>query len=303
MKKFVIAICFSILGTLNPLELLSEEKYTPYKSSDKMDIRDLNELYRNEVLNKPLEDILNDPYQQKYTRELLEYTEYLKNLKIPKGEENNPKYRIKLFPDIPTKAANKLLICFDKINFKDPQKVIDAANESLDIAWNWFAYSCRGLGKQALEDYVGAIKDYELALKLMPKYYLDWAGYTFSNLSAAKIGIKQYKDAIADANAAISLNVLIKSPQPQPFFNRGLSIIKLEGESNSKYKKSRYRQSIADFSKAIELNPNYLEAYESRFMANYLLDQNNKESYCPDVLKAKELGSTFNVLDEVCEEY
>ena len=54
----------------------------------------------------------------------------------------------------------------------------------------------------------------------------------------------------------------------------------------------KYDQAIADFDKAIELNPQYAQAYSGRAKANY-----NKQEYVKaweDVHKAEELGDSLN---------
>ena len=56
----------------------------------------------------------------------------------------------------------------------------------------------------------------------------------------------------------------------------------------SKYVLQDYQGAIADYSKAIELNPNLSEAYNNRGISKYMLNQ--KKSACLDWIKARELG-------------
>ena len=54
-----------------------------------------------------------------------------------------------------------------------------------------------------------------------------------------------------------------------------------------------YQGAIADYTKAIELNPNYADAYANRGIAKYNL--NDMKGCCSDFRKAISLGSTKNV--------
>ena len=62
--------------------------------------------------------------------------------------------------------------------------------------------------------------------------------------------------------------------------NRGVSKFKLED----------YEGAIADYYKALEINPNFADAYYNRGVSKLKL-KNQKESACLDLNKATELGS------------
>ncbi len=74
------------------------------------------------------------------------------------------------------------------------------------------------------------------------------------------------------------------------YFNRG----------NAKYELEDYRGAIADYSKAIEINPNDADAYGNRGIAMIKLGQ--KDSGCLDLSKAGELGyfDAYDVIKEYC---
>ena len=73
------------------------------------------------------------------------------------------------------------------------------------------------------------------------------------------------------------------------YYNRGLS----------KYDLQDYRGAISDYSKAIELNPNYA-AYVNRGLSKLMLNQ--KDSGCLDLSKAGELGygGAYDLIREHC---
>ena len=68
----------------------------------------------------------------------------------------------------------------------------------------------------------------------------------------------------------------------------------------AKFDLKDYRGAIADYSKAIEINPNYAEAYGNRGIAMIKLGQ--KDSGCLDLSKAGELGyfDAYDVIKEYC---
>ena len=76
----------------------------------------------------------------------------------------------------------------------------------------------------------------------------------------------------------------------EAYNNRGASKAKLQD----------YQGAIADYSKAIELNPNYIEAYYNRGILKFILNQKN--SACLDWSKAGELGDgdAYDRIKENC---
>ena len=301
MKKLLFAIYFFLLGSFLPLEILSEEKYTPYKDSEIINIRDFVDLINQEYQKTP-EEILSDPYMRKYINDFLGWLKYMNNLDIPKNtEERTPEDLIKVYPDIPTKAALELLPCMISWDESKGNQIIEAGNKSLEIAENWFAYQCRGLGNYYLGKNIEAIKDLKKSLEMMPKYYLPVGAETFNYLALAKYELKEYKDAIADINGAITVSAIIKKPKGRFFHNRGLFLYMASNEE-PKYKIARLKQASKDFSQSIKLQHAQLaNSHYLRAMTNYQLNKNDKKIICDDISKAEKLGLRSDFLKYSCK--
>ena len=61
-----------------------------------------------------------------------------------------------------------------------------------------------------------------------------------------------------------------------------------------------YKGAIQDYTKAIELNPNYVDAYYNRGIAK--IDLGQKDSWCLDLSKAGEMGyaESYEAIKEYC---
>ena len=73
------------------------------------------------------------------------------------------------------------------------------------------------------------------------------------------------------------------------------------GRGDSKVQLKDYQGAIEDYTKAIELNPNYSDAYYNRGVSK--LNLNQKESACLDWIKAEEFGDSdaYNLIKQHCK--
>ena len=106
-------------------------------------------------------------------------------------------------------------------------------------------YYNRGLTKNSLQDYKGAIADFTKAIELE----LEGASAYYGR-GIAKISLQDYKGAIADNTKAIEL----EPEYALAYYERGLA----------KYFLQDYKGAIADLTKAIELEPEGVSAYYVR---------------------------------------
>lgn len=135
------------------------------------------------------------------------------------------------------------------------------------------AYFHNGNVKVSLQDYRGAIADYDKAIELNPDN-----GFMINCRAEAKMYLQDYIGAIADYTKTIDLKLTPILINIMAYSNRG----------NSKLYLQDYRGAINDYNKVIELDPNDRWAYHKRGLGKIMLGQ--KDSGCLDLSKAGELG-------------
>jgi tetratricopeptide (TPR) repeat protein len=148
------------------------------------------------------------------------------------------------------------------------------------------AYTSRGLMKFQLEDYWGAIEDFNKAIEVEPAASVDNYLIVHYALGNSKIELKDFHGAIQDFNKVIEL--------------RPYEIKALSSRGSAKLSLGDYRGAIKDFNTAIGLDPNNSFSYYNRGTTRYQLD--DKEGACLDWSKAGELGyaSAYIMIDQYC---
>lgn len=136
------------------------------------------------------------------------------------------------------RGADKFIVGDKEGALKDYSKAIDLDPEYAS------AYLCRGVVKYSLDDYEAAIKDYDKAIELNLH---DAAVYSCKAWSLCDL--KNY--AAAFVNADISLQI---KKTDTAYGVRGNAYMGL----------SKYNEALADFNKAIDMNPKCAEHYEHR---------------------------------------
>jgi len=166
-----------------------------------------------------------------------------------------------------------------KMMKKDYAGAIDDFSKALEInPTDTNAYFLRGNANIALKNYAGAIKDYTKVIEVEPKM-----ASAYFNRGGAKWQLKD-TSAMSDWIKAIEIN---------PMFKWSTSL------SNNYAEQIAYHQdysgAIADFNKAIGINPTYAEAYYQRGMAK--IKSGQKDSGCLDLNKAGQLGKAAAYLE------
>ncbi len=119
-------------------------------------------------------------------------------------------------------------------------------NKALEIEPKFSkAYNNRGGLMRTLKKYEEAISDFNKAIELQPDYTI-----AFNNRGLLMNITRRYDQAISDYSKAISL----KKDYAEAYSNRGIA-----------YRNAgKFEESLRDFNKTIELQPNYYKAYSER---------------------------------------
>lgn len=114
------------------------------------------------------------------------------------------------------------------------------------------AYCQRGISKQWLNDHQAALSDFNKAIDLDSLYAEAYCSRALSKVNGGDIRGRDMRGVIAILS------------------------------------RDQYQKAEADYTKAIEINPEYAIAYMGRGILRILIDQ--KDSACLDFSKAKQLG-------------
>ena len=139
--------------------------------------------------------------------------------------------------------------CYHDIG--DCAKALCDYNRALELEpHDSFVLGCRGETKGKLRDNRGALADFDAAIKMGPTYF-----FMYSGRATLRFELKDYAGAIADCDKGLQ-----KCPMASNLYLcRGAAY-----EALAKLTEAR-----SDYSKAIELHPNDLYAYEKRSFINF----------------------------------
>ncbi len=120
-------------------------------------------------------------------------------------------------------------------------------------------YCHRGIAKDKLGQYEAAIDDFDKSIKIYPNY-----AFAYFNRGKAKFVLGKRGDAITDFDKVIELN--LKSRLPDAYYYRGRAKIHCCRIYN-------FHDGIADFDKAIELDPDHTSAYIYRAITQIAMEK------------------------------
>lgn len=149
------------------------------------------------------------------------------------------------------------------------------------------AYYKRGFARFKVGHYKRCIQDFN---KVIESDRENKDAYYHRGL--ARIEIEDYEEALADLNKAD----IEDDERAVAFLNK---VIKLDKDNKyahflrgcAKYKTEEYIESIHDFTKAIELDPKYVEAYYQRARAKYQIEKYEEAN--DDIREVKSLDSSY----------
>lgn len=146
---------------------------------------------------------------------------------------------------VQTHARNKI--------WENPITLVTDAIEKADTnsLYMDYLYASRGSAKDKIQDYAGAIKDYDIAIGINPVY--DKA---LLNRALDKEKLNDFQGALLD----YALTIKAKPDYADAFYSRGTLKINLKD----------YPGAIADFDSVLLLAPGYAQAYNNRGAAKHL---------------------------------
>ncbi len=127
-----------------------------------------------------------------------------------------------------------------------------------------------------------AYEDFSKALELNPKHaeaYYNRGKYMFKYRTRPDRESFTIDEIVANYNKAIALKPFF----PEAYYHSGIA--------KSHFDKKDYAGAIADYTKALEQNPNFIDAYKKR-SDSYSRISKNAEA-CSDIRKAIDLGGTY----------
>ena len=178
-------------------------------------------------------------------------------------------------------------------------------SKAIELDSNYFkAWNSRAIVKMRLEDYYGAITDFTKAIELDPNHLGCKRGR-----ATCKYSLGDYKGAITDFDEIIKLSHSNNKPIAFDYLYRGRAKSGLDAiadyskaieldpndslvyflRGGEKNLLDDYYAAIADFTKAIEIDPNFAIAYSQRGSAKGGLGDIN--GACADMKKAIKLGN------------
>ncbi|MDZ7814749.1 MAG: tetratricopeptide repeat protein [Planctomycetota bacterium] len=170
----------------------------------------------------------------------------------------------------PTSYSDEFKKGIAALNRSDYYTAIAHFSNAIENTPSSAAYLNRGNAKFELGRHEEAIKDYDEAIRLDPKY-----AAAYNNRGAANVKLGRHKDALSDYDEAIKLD----PKYALAYRNRG----------NAKFELDRYEEAIKDYDEAIKLDPKYSSAYNNR--GNAKLELGRHEEAIKDYDEAIKLDS------------
>jgi len=176
------------------------------------------------------------------------------------------------------------------------------------------AYYSRAGFKMKIDDFQGALKDYNLAIKKDPDFKEAFfnRGILHNKMGAYKEAIKDFKRALeynfweyeSYYNIGSNYGILNDTVQAFRYLNKCLSMnntdVKVHyniGLINAR--NNNYSQAVKKFDQLLVIDPKHAQGYYNRGMAQYFL--NNLNECCADLNQAKKYG--FKRADEMIKKY
>ena len=292
MKKFVCTFLFFLLGYLS----IAQSAKSFHKNAKKAWKENKYEVVVDN-LNKAIElENGDDKYfylrgqaYEKLEKNSMAVTDYIAAANLEPKEKNYNQSAGRLLYD--QSRFKEAIVFLDKVlddekeniealllksksyySLREFEQSFSVASKAVDIKENKDNYFQKGISALELKKWIVAEKALVNTAKLDGNY-----PYVYTKLTIARMGIGNYKKAIASADKAIEL------------FHKDKQAYYLRAESNKKL--NNLKGSVDDITHLISFFPKDEEAYFKR--AQYNLENNNKVDAKKDFSKAINLNSNF----------
>eukprot|EP01080_Neovahlkampfia_damariscottae_P009512 gene9512-1719_t len=271
----LIGICYDAIDELEK----AIDAYTNYIEKTKLKPTDSKELFKVNMMsvlhNRAQNYFQLNQYQKSiddYTKSigLCDHDDFVREMKGKRSkcytalnmyEEAKIDY-IESMQNNVNEIYNEAIKLFYAKKYVEALDTVNAAIEIKDDDFNF--YYVRGVCSKTMGDPNSAIVDFETCLKLNPDH-------TKAMFPLAKLYVKKEKFKSALKYYGILIE---KEPTPELYLDRGVILSELEGSEE---------KAVSDFTNAIKLNENFMDAYENR---GILLKQMEEfEKAIPDFTK------------------
>jgi tetratricopeptide (TPR) repeat protein len=182
-------------------------------------------------------------------------------------------------------ALKHLVIGISKYDIENYEGAIEDYNKSIELnPNNARTYLEIGNAKLKLNDYKGAVLDYSKSIEIDSNN-----ADAYHNRSIAKSKLADYQGVIDDCTKTIEID----NNYTRAYFNRGTAYANLQ----------EFMEAIGDMNKVMELEPNNSNAFKNRGICMYEFEQ--YDSALKDLNKAMELDPNSNAyitIDKIKEE-
>ena len=200
-------------------------------------------------------------------------------------------------------AEEYFALATEKIQKGLYNEAIPSYNKAIEKDLNYSdAYHDRGLAKDYVRDYFGAIKDFEKAIELDPTdamaYYNRARSKYSKSMSNPSSG--NFSDVIQDNLMALKL--LDKDKDIPAYVPENIKQLIFLNNGLARNSLKDFETAISDFTEAIKLDENFADGYQNRAVSNMCLE--NFNDALKDAEKALELGNSAaqQIIDNALEQ-
>jgi len=205
-------------------------------------------------------------------------------------------------------AEEYFALATEKIQKELYNEAILSYNKAIEKDLNYVdAYHDRGLAKDYVRDYFGAIKDFDKAIELDPTDAMAYYNRARSKYSKSMSNPSSGNFSAVIQDNLMALKLLDKDKDIPAYVPRNIKQLIYLNNGLARNSLKDFETAISDFTEAIKLDENFADAYQNRAVSNMFLEKFN--AALKDAEKALELGNSAaqqiidNALDQGAVNY